>query len=87
MSRSSRKNAARKMGRPGLFFSGRKFIALFAVLGYVEAFDLVLARDAQTDGEIDKLEEDEGSGDEDGPGDGDSDELVEKLMPVAFDDA
>ncbi len=58
-------------------------ITFFAVLGEIEADQLVFTRDPEANGEIDEFEQDEGSEGSEEPGDENSSGLIEELAGVA----
>ena len=67
--------------------SGRRVVSPFTMLREVEAFDFFTSRNAQADCFIDQEEQDQSSNDGDDPRKSYSAKLVEKLVPVSFDEA
>src|SRR6476660_9025110 len=67
--------------------SGRRVVSPFTMLREVEAFDFFSRGNAQADCLIDQEEQDQSSNDGDNPRKSYSAELVEKLVPVSFDEA
>src|ERR1700722_12245816 len=70
-----------------IFFMSSRFeiITLFAVHANVQAFQLLVGRNAYADQHIANLEDDEGPNDRETPGDGHADYLIQHLTRMSID--